>query len=270
MTAVAMPVLIEVPAPAPLPLAERARLAAVGCEEANAAHLRAEVERVSANAREALRDQLARVLAVDVDPSRVRIEHRADGRTVGVVEVEGFTFSTVRDGSSSYYAERLVVARECTRKCGAVVWVRVEFLENFHRAATEDATHEHACLMKFDEDGEAITDENGKPLPPRVPPTPLPTASQLIARIRVAADALGEATAAEMKFADRAKHLLAEITQAARSGQIPHFLNAGWTEAREEQREALRARMLAEADLDCAKLSARLEVDREARAAREA
>ncbi len=154
--------LIESTSGAPT-LQERAAAAGARREAEQEAYRlsRAESARMSAIAD--LVQHVSKHLGVVIDESAV--QYSVGEKPNVTVEIDGLTFGMYRARAYDDLDD-LCVSRPCATGCGLPVWVEITDyrLESLHRALTEPAAHSHDCLVKYDDDGEAITDRLGNPL----------------------------------------------------------------------------------------------------------
>jgi len=155
-------------------------------QEADLAAIEAQENREREEGREHARyrliEQLKEKLGMIVPPQRVELvesesdETRYDGDAYAEVKIGGKTFSFRRpnrwtDLEHSEGRRELVVLRRCAKGCTHPVWIDIENAGEL-LIALEDPEMQHhqwGCRVERDLDGNALTDDQGQPLPKPAP-----------------------------------------------------------------------------------------------------
>jgi len=129
-------------------------------------------------ARTHLIDQLKAKLGISVPPTRVELveqeceETRYDGGVFAEAEIGGKRFSYRRSNRWPGDERReLVVLRRCAKGCLHPLWIDIENVGEL-LIALEDSEmqrHEWPCRAEYDDNGDMITDDYGRPVPKRMP-----------------------------------------------------------------------------------------------------
>ena len=221
-----------------------------------------------------VREALTRLLGID---ALDYIEVVGESNVPIVAHVDGLAFRYWNPAWGDRYTHELQVAQTCVR-CGNAVWVQTYSIEHLGSVLQSEHQHDYGCLAQYDEDGEPITDADGKPLPPKAQRprrlSPEEKAREAIAAIAVAANECAIAHDHVAALANRrplvkagAIGRLMQATNAntgklhsATSAEAVVELDDEFTRHREIEREAEVDRWRSLAAYEAAKLTAKLEV----------
>lgn len=150
-----------------LSLRERAAIAATEAGERATRALAEDEARRRAMKVTELRERMSAALGVAVSDADIICESTWQMPPARVT-VDGLAFGAC----GGPYGGALQVATVCARRCGEPLWVDLEMngnaLARLHEVLRDNAeVHGYDCLVKFDDDGEPITDRDGNPLPQR-------------------------------------------------------------------------------------------------------
>lgn len=124
-----------------------------------------------------------------------------------IASVDGLRFSVrLPIWEDRLYIRRLHVETTCARGCREALWVEVSDMLSLGNALAGEHTHLHDCLVVYDENGDPVTDRDGKPLGPFSDrPRSMSArekADAAIARIEAAAERLAAAHRAIQELED--------------------------------------------------------------------
>jgi hypothetical protein len=151
-------------------------------ERAIAAADRAEAERAACESKErADAERRARESLAEELRGQFGIEEALIGDD-GVAQYEGLWFQMQQVAWDDRRRYRLHVLVSCKRDCGKPLWVEVHGLLSLGYLLNTEHTHDFGCLQQFDENGDATTDYNGNPLPPKVDKPRVPSIDETLAQ----------------------------------------------------------------------------------------
>lgn len=136
---------------------------------------RLSMERARENKIDGFIDDLAKRLKITVPRERVRL---VGDEFTPTVEFADLTFAK-RDDTHQWSTSTswgLVLRRECRKRCSRELWVRVPFLSDLVKALEDDYYQQHQwdCLVRYDEEGNQLTDAEGNEIPTRAALDPAP------------------------------------------------------------------------------------------------